>query len=195
MSPFRGYMSNKIGSTTPCCCWRENAETLTKEINKILGLTPPHVENDVTHAFHQYVMRVEDDYRQDRDKLAEHLKKKGVDVAVHYPTPVYEQPVYDKLGYQERTCPVTEETCKCVLSLPVHPSVTKENIRYILDVLREKTSWSGSNFSSRATVAMRARSGGYLRSKDWSSKRIWVKIAQLFSSRTMNEKMDLRSVL
>jgi perosamine synthetase len=116
---------------------RENAETLTKEIKKISGLLPPHAKDDVTHIFHQYVIRVLDNYLMDRDKLAEHLKKKGVDVAVHYPTPVYRQPVYQELGYEETACPVTEETCKSVLSLPVHPSVTEENIRHILGVLRE----------------------------------------------------------
>jgi len=117
---------------------RENAETLTKEIKKITGLTPPHAEDDVTHVFHQYVIRVQEDYPMDRDKLAENLKEKGVDVTVHYPTPVYRQPVYEELGYEETTCPITEETCKSVLSLPVHPSVTEENIGYILEVLREK---------------------------------------------------------
>jgi len=116
---------------------RENAEALTKEIKKIHGLKPPYVRDDVRHVFYQYVVRVEEDYPMQRDKLAERLRKKGVGVAVHYPTPVYGQTLYKELGYGKTLCPVAEDTCKRVLSLPVHPSVTKEDITYIVDVLKE----------------------------------------------------------
>ena len=115
---------------------QENAATLTEGIKKIPGLTPPYVKNDVTHVFHQYVLRVEENYLMDRNKLAEHLRENGVEVAVHYPTPIYKQPVYNKLGYGKISCPVAEEACKRVLSLPVHPSVTKEDGKHILSVLR-----------------------------------------------------------
>lgn len=114
---------------------RENAETLTEGIERIRGLTPPYVKDDVIHVFHQYAIRVEEDYLMERNKLAEYLKKKGVEVAVHYPTPIYRQPLYNELGYGKMICPVAEETCKRILSLPVHPSVAKEDVKYILDVL------------------------------------------------------------
>lgn len=114
----------------------ENARILTKGIEKIHGLTPPYEKDDVTHVFHQYVIRVEEDYLMDRNRLVEYLREKGVGVAVHYPTPIYRQPLYNEPGYRKTSCPVAEEACTKVLSLPVHPSVTKEDIRYILDVLR-----------------------------------------------------------
>jgi perosamine synthetase len=116
---------------------RKNANILTTEIKKISGLTPPYVKNGVKHVFYQYVVRVEEDYPLERDKLAEHLKKKGVGVAVHYPTPIYAQPLYKDLGYGKTVCPVAEDASRRVLSLPVHPSVNKEDIAYILDVLKE----------------------------------------------------------
>jgi len=116
---------------------RNNAEALTEGIEKISGLTPPQVKDDVKHVFYQYVVRVEEDYPMERDKLAEHLWEKGVDVAVHYPTPVYRQPLYRELGYGKTVCPMAEDVCKRVLSLPVHPSVTEEDIMYMLDVLKE----------------------------------------------------------
>jgi perosamine synthetase len=116
---------------------RKNAEALTEGIEKIFGLTPPHVNHNVKHVFYQYVVRVEEDYPMERDKLAEHLWGKGVDVAVHYPTPVYEQPLYRDLGYGKTVCPVAEDACRRVLSLPVHPSVTEEDITYVLDILKE----------------------------------------------------------
>lgn len=116
---------------------RKNAEMLTRGIEKIPGLTPPYVKDAVRHVFCQYVIRVEENYPLNRDELAEHLRKRGVDVAVHYPVPIYKQPIYDELGYGKITCPIAGEVCKRVLSLPVHPSVTKEDIAYILNILKE----------------------------------------------------------
>ena len=116
---------------------RENAELLTKGIKKITGLTPPYVKDDVRHVFYQYAVRVEDDYPINRNELAGNLTKRGVGVAVHYPLPIYKQPFYEKLGYGRVVCPTVEDVCKRILSLPVHPSVTNENIAYILDVLEE----------------------------------------------------------
>ena len=116
---------------------RKNASVLTKGIKKISGLTPPYIEDNVKHVFYQYVIRVEDSYPMDRDKLAEHLREKGVGVAVHYPTPVYGQPLYKELGYGKMVCPVAEDASKRVLSLPVHPSVTEEDITYMLDNFEE----------------------------------------------------------
>lgn len=115
----------------------ENASILTKGIEKIPGITPPHVNDDVRHVFYQYAIRVENDYPMERDKFAELLKERGVGVAVHYPIPIYKQPFYKELGYEKTICPMAEEACKRVLSLPVHPLVTEEDIRYILDLLKK----------------------------------------------------------
>ena len=116
---------------------RKNAKALTDGIEKISGLTPPHVNDDVKHVFYQYVVRVEEDFPLRRDKLAEQLRERGVGAAVHYPTPIYRQPLYRELGYGKTVCPVAEDVCKRVLSLPVHPSVTEEDIKYILSVLKD----------------------------------------------------------
>jgi perosamine synthetase len=114
---------------------RENAKALTEGIRRIKGLTPPYVAEGVKHVFNQFVVRVEEDYPLKRDKLAEQLKSMGVGVAVHYPLPIYKQPVYVELGYGKTDCPIAEDACKRVLSIPVHPAVTKKDIAYILSVL------------------------------------------------------------
>lgn len=115
----------------------ENASLLTRGIEKILGLTPPHVNDDVRHVFYQYVVRVEEDYPVERDKLAEHLRERGIGVAVHYPIPIYKQPLYKELGYEKTICPIADEACRRILSLPVHPSVTSKDIEYMLNVLKD----------------------------------------------------------
>jgi len=91
----------------------------------------------VKHVFYQYAVRVEDDYPMNRNELARNLTKKGVGVAVHYPVPIYKQPFYEKLGYGQVVCPMAEDVCKRILSLPVHPSVSNEDIAHIVDTLEE----------------------------------------------------------
>ena len=114
----------------------ENASLLSNGIRKLQGLTVPTVDADVKHVFHQYVIKVEDNFPLNRDELAERLAQKGVGTGVHYPIPIYMQPLYKKLGYSGIKCPFTEEACRKVLSLPVHPLVDKEDIKYILSALR-----------------------------------------------------------
>ena len=115
----------------------KNAHILNNGINKITGLTAPKVEKGVKHVFHQYVMRVEDNYCKSRDDLADCLLENGIGVGIHYPIPIYRQPLYQNLGYNKTKCPNTEETCKRVLSLPVHPLVNEKDKEYILDTLQE----------------------------------------------------------
>jgi perosamine synthetase len=114
---------------------RENAQLLTQGIRRFHGLTVPYVDEDAKPVFHQYVVRVEENYPRSRDELADSLTEKGVGVAVHYPIPIYRQPLYLKLGYGGIKCPNTEDACRRVLSLPVHPLVDKNDIKYILDAL------------------------------------------------------------
>ena len=116
---------------------RENAALLSNGISNIMGLTVPYVDKNVKHVFHQYAIRVEDRYPLSRDELADHLNKKGIGVAVHYPLPIYRQPLYLKLGYGETKCHNTEEACKRVLSLPVHPLVDRKDIEHILNILED----------------------------------------------------------
>ena len=115
----------------------ENAQSLSNGVRKFTGLTVPYVDKDVKHVFHQYVVKVEDNYRLERNKLADCLAENGVGVAVHYPFPIYRQLLYQTLGYGGTVCPNTEEACRRVLSLPVHPLVVKKDIEYMLAVLEE----------------------------------------------------------
>ncbi|AMM53555.1 DegT/DnrJ/EryC1/StrS family aminotransferase [Pyrococcus kukulkanii] len=124
--------------------WNEirirNAEKLTRGISKIEGLIPPYVDPRAKHVFHQYVIRVTDEYPLSRDELQEKLREKGIGTAVHYPMPVHHQPLYQKLGYPRDCCPNAIEASKQVLSLPVHPAVSEKDITYIVQTLKELSS-------------------------------------------------------
>jgi perosamine synthetase len=107
-----------------------NAKFLNESIN-IKGITTPYQANNVRHVYHQYVMRVEVGFASSREKLMEYLLSRGIGCAVHYPKAVYEQPLYIELGYTNESCHVSEDVSRRVMSLPVHPSLTEEDLQYI----------------------------------------------------------------
>ena len=115
----------------------ENAEKLTKGLQVVRGITPPYVDPRVKHVWHQYVIRVEPGFPLSRDELAEFLRSKGIGTAVHYPIPVHRQPLYRKLGYPQDDCPNAIEASRRVLSLPVHPHLSDDDIKYIIDAVKE----------------------------------------------------------
>jgi perosamine synthetase len=119
--------------------WNEvrsrNAKLLTEGISRIRGLTPPYVDSRVKHVWHQYVVRVEDDFKLRRDELAEYLRLKGVETSIHYPMPIHWQPLYRRLGYPRDICPNAVDASMRVLSLPVHPLLREDELNYIVNVL------------------------------------------------------------
>jgi len=109
---------------------RENAAYLTEKLSQVAGVVTPKVREQAGHVFHQYTIRI-----QDRDAAAQKLREKGVGVGVHYPTPIHRQPLYQELGYKD-VLPVAEAASREVLSLPVHPSLSAEDLDTIIDAIR-----------------------------------------------------------
>jgi perosamine synthetase len=107
-----------------------NAGYLNDHI-RIRGISTPFCQDSVRHVYHQYVVRVEDEFPASREKLMEYLRSRGVGSAVHYPKAVYQQPFYRDMGYTNVSCPVAEDVSRRVLSLPVHPSLTVDDLEYI----------------------------------------------------------------
>ncbi len=112
---------------------RMNAKFLNDNI-KVEGLIKPYEAKNVKHVYHQYVVRITEDFPMDRKKFIEYLKENGISCAVHYPLPIYMQPLYVKLGY-ECKCPIAEEVSNQVLSLPIHPALTEEELNSIVEVV------------------------------------------------------------
>lgn len=93
--------------------------------------TPPIVQAGNTHVYAQYTIRV-----SDRDALSKHLKEKQIPSAVYYPKCVHLQPVYAYLGHAEGSFPVAELASKEVLSLPMHPWLTGEEIDSVVEAIQ-----------------------------------------------------------
>ena len=71
-----------------------------------------------------------------RDELAAGLREHGVQTAVHYPRAVPDQPLYRRLGIDcPRGCPEARRAAREVLSLPVHPRVSREQARAIAELV------------------------------------------------------------
>jgi len=76
-------------------------------------------------AWAQYAILIDD-----RDAVSARLKEKGIPTAIYYPKPMHLQPAYSCYGDGEGSLPVSEELCKRILSLPMHP--------YLEDVAAER---------------------------------------------------------
>ena len=108
---------------------RANAAYLTTHLSKIKGIVTPKIRDHAEHVFHQYTIRI-----PDRDNAAQKLREKGIGVGIHYPTPIHRQPLYQNLGYSD-SMPNAEKACKEVLSLPVHPALTKDDLDCIVQAV------------------------------------------------------------
>ncbi|MBU0467887.1 MAG: DegT/DnrJ/EryC1/StrS family aminotransferase, partial [Candidatus Omnitrophica bacterium] len=82
----------------------------------------PHICKQNTSVYAQYSIRA-----KARDKLQEHLKSKGIPTAVHYPKPLHLQTAFSFLGYKEGVFPIAEKVSNEIISLPMHPFLTKED--------------------------------------------------------------------
>jgi len=111
---------------------RANAEYLSAHLR---GVAVPWEAPGCHHVYHQYTIRVPDG----RDGLAEQLRQRGVATGIYYPLPVHKQVAYQKLGYTDHL-PVAEQAAREVLSLPVHPTLTRENLDTIVEGVNAR--WS-----------------------------------------------------
>ena len=95
-----------------------------------LGLHAPAPLGE-RHVFHLYVIR-----HAERAALGRFLGERGVATAIHYPTPIHLQPAYASEGAGPGSLPRTEETVREILSLPMHPSITRDEVAYVCDAVR-----------------------------------------------------------
>lgn len=110
----------------------KNAEYLTHQIKDIGGIEPPFVPKDVKHVFHQYTVRVS----KNRDEMVQFLNENEIGTGIHYPRPIYRQKLYEDLGFTAN-CPEADKAAAEVISLPVHPALTCDDLEKIVSVLEK----------------------------------------------------------
>lgn len=110
----------------------ENAQKLSQGLSGINGFILPKVKDGHKHVFHQYTVRITNDFVSSREDLMNYLKMNGIGCGVYYPKPLHLHPHFLKMGYKEGDFPVAEKLSKEVLSLPVHPSISDEEVQLII---------------------------------------------------------------
>lgn len=122
--------------------WTEQRIHHVDQYNTLLkgieGLTTPALRPDTKHTYHLYVIR-----SRQRNALAGFLKEKGIETALHYPTPLPFLKAYEYLKHKPEDFPVAWEIKEEILSLPIYPELTEAQIKYVTDTIKEfyKTSY------------------------------------------------------
>ncbi len=109
---------------------REKALIYKKELVGS-GVICPTEKEDCSHVYHLFVIRT-----KRRDGLQSFLKGKGIDTLIHYPIPIHLQKTYKALGYQRGDFPITERSCREVLSLPFFPEITDSEMEVVSKQIR-----------------------------------------------------------
>jgi perosamine synthetase len=112
---------------------RKNAEYFDTHIS-VKGLVTPVVAQGMHHVYHQYVIRLTNEFPMKRADFIEYLKVKGIGTAVHYPIPIHHQPLYARANEPD-SCPISTSLAASVLSIPVHPLLDQKELAYICDAI------------------------------------------------------------
>jgi UDP-4-amino-4,6-dideoxy-N-acetyl-beta-L-altrosamine transaminase/UDP-2,4-diacetamido-2,4,6-trideoxy-beta-L-altropyranose hydrolase len=107
---------------------QEIAEKYEKSLSNI------SLKNKFNNVYHLYVIKLDEKF--DRDIIFKMLKKRNIGVNVHY-MPIYLHPYYESLGYTKGLCPIAEKVYKKIISLPIFPTMTDEDINYVIYQLQD----------------------------------------------------------
>ncbi len=113
--------------------WNKRRREITDRYSSGLAdlVIVPQEDSNSVHVYHLYVIQ-----SNDRDGLQKYLAEKGVGTLIHYPVPAHLQKAYAYRGYKVGDLPVTELATKRILSLPMFPELTDEQVDYVIQEVR-----------------------------------------------------------
>ena len=114
---------------------RSKASLYIKLLSQLDGFELPYFEEHNKHSWNYYTIRMKDS-RLDRNALQRHLESKGIQTTVYYPLSLHLQEVYEYLGYERGDCPQSEQAQEQVLSLPMYPELSEEQIHKIVGEIK-----------------------------------------------------------
>ena len=110
------------------------AAAMYNEALKNTGLVLPAVGEGFVSSWAQYTVQLPEN--TDRNALQIRLKEQGIPTMIYYMRPMHTQGAFAGTDSENADCPVTEKLCGRVLSLPIHPYLTRENIDFITGALK-----------------------------------------------------------
>ena len=116
---------------------RKNAEIFLQELKLIPGIILPTVKQGFKHAWHQFTLRITPEFKLSRDDFVSAMYKKGIQCKIYYPKPLHLFDQFKASGFREGDFPVCEKLAKEVVSIPIHPLVSQNEIAYIIESIKE----------------------------------------------------------
>ena len=113
---------------------REAADLYDERLKNINDILIPTRVPWSEHVFHQYTIRVTNGRR---DELQSYLGEHAIPSMIYYPVPMHEQAAFNKVVRRRVSLLNTEKVSKEVLSLPMHPDLTVDQVDYICDHIRK----------------------------------------------------------
>jgi dTDP-4-amino-4,6-dideoxygalactose transaminase len=115
--------------------WTELRRQHAAFYNRLLGdldLTLPYEAPNAKHVYHLYVVRLDD-----RDLWMKELEAEGIQTGIHYPVPVHLQEAHRDLGYGPGSLPVAERAARTVVSIPMFPEMTQQQLELVCAAVRK----------------------------------------------------------
>jgi dTDP-4-amino-4,6-dideoxygalactose transaminase len=109
----------------------KNADLYFEYLSDIKSISLPEVRKDTVHTFHLFVISTEH-----RDELKSFLESKGVQTLIHYPKALPFEPAYHYLSHSMDDFPVSAQLQRTVLSLPIAPEISEEQILYVCRMIK-----------------------------------------------------------
>ena len=110
----------------------EIAARYNAAFSEIPHIKNPKVRSGAVHAWHQYVLRV-----GDREAFQAHMNEMNISTGIHYPIPCHLQPIYaDHPQGTEGSLPLTEAICSDIVSIPVMPLLTDEEVDRVIEAVQ-----------------------------------------------------------
>lgn len=123
--------------------WNERRNQIARLYESYLsncpGLTLPKIATDTTHVWHQYTICVHnqgDEQSKARDVLQSKLAAEGIGSMCYYPVPLHLQKAFSQYGYTQGDFPITEKLSDQVLSLPMYPELTDDQVKLVAETIQ-----------------------------------------------------------
>ncbi len=110
---------------------RESAADYEELLADLPVVTPKSIDGSEP-AYHLYVVRV-----KNREALQAHLQEAGIASGLHYPIPIHLLSAFEDLGYGEGDFPISEAYAKEILSLPMYPELTRDDVEQVVDAIKK----------------------------------------------------------
>lgn len=116
---------------------REHAQFLNKQLSSFEELELPLEAKNCKHVYQMYTIRIKQNSGVNRTEFVKNLREKGIGASVHFEPPAHLQKPYISAGYKKGMFPVTEKVSKSIVTLPMYPELTHEQLSFIVTSIEE----------------------------------------------------------